>query len=174
MLKSKDGNLKDDEQIYVRTDLEGRITLANNAFFKLSGFSKDDLIGSKHNVLRHNLMPSVIYDVLWHKIKRDETVIVFFKNLSKSGKEYWIVNEISPLMEYGKKVGYLSQGGKAPKEAIKEIEILYDLLIQVEKKENFMKSKKALANFLYNKKMIYSEYVGYLLEKEDRWYSSLF
>ena len=171
MFKKKEGKLN--EQVYTRTDLEGSITLANNAFFELSGFNRDELMGSKHNILRHPLMPSVIYSVLWNKLQKDETVIVFFRNVSKSGKEYWIVNEISPNIENGEKVGYVAQGGKPSNESIKEIKNLYDLLVQREKKENIMKSAEVLKHFLKGKEMTYNEYMGHLLMKKDKWYSTL-
>ncbi len=171
--KNKDGKIKNDEQIYVRTDLEGKITLANNSFFELSGFGRDELIGSLHNILRHPLMPSVIYGLLWTKLKKDETAIVFFKNITKRGKEYWLVSEISPDIENGEKIGYVAQGGKPSKSARKEVKILYDLLIQREKKENLLKSADVLRSYLAGKEMTYNQYMGYLLQKQDKWYSAL-
>jgi len=173
MFRRKDGKIKDDEKVYIRTDLDGKITLANNAFFKLSGFSRDELIGNRHHLVRHPLMPAVIYTVLWKKLKKDETVIVFFRNITKSKKEYWLLSEISPYIEHGEKVGYVSQGVTPAREAIKELRKLYDLLIQREKKENLIKSADVLKNFLKGREMTYNQYMGYLLQKKDKWYSLL-
>ena len=171
--KSFEGRFRDDEQVFSRTDLQGNITLANKAFFDLTGFSRDELMGEKHNVLRHPLMPSIIYRVVWNKLNQDETVIAFFRNRSKNNKEYWIVSELAPYVTEGIKVGYTAQGGKPCAEAVKEIKHLYDLLLQAEKKESIIKSAEVLKRYLENKGMSYNEYMGYLLSKQDKWYTKL-
>jgi len=94
--------------------------------------------------------------------------------LSKNKKEYWIVNEISPNISDGVKIGYIAQGGKPSSEAIKEIKNLYDRLVQTERKVDIMKSAELLKHFLKEKNMTYNEYMGYLIRKEDKWYSAIF
>ena len=172
--ETKEGKFTNTEQVYARSDLEGNITLANKAFFDLTGFGREEVVGAKHSILRHPQMPSVIYRVIWNKLQKDETVIVFIRNLSKNKKEYWIVNEISPNISDGVKIGYIAQGGKPSSEAIKEIKNLYDRLVQTERKVDIMKSAELLKHFLKEKNMTYNEYMGYLIRKEDKWYSAIF
>jgi len=40
-----------------KTDLKGIITFVNDEFLNISGFSKEELIGSSHNIVRHPDMP---------------------------------------------------------------------------------------------------------------------
>ena len=48
-----------------RTDLKGMITYANEAFVEISGFSRDELIGSSHNLVRQPDMPEAAFRDLW-------------------------------------------------------------------------------------------------------------
>jgi len=50
-------------------DLEGNIIYANQAFCEISGYSLEQLIGVKHNIVRHPDMPAQIYDDLWQSLK---------------------------------------------------------------------------------------------------------
>jgi methyl-accepting chemotaxis protein len=53
-----------------RTDLKGRITYANDAFIEISGFSRDELIGASHNIVRHPDMPAEAFEDLWSTLKK--------------------------------------------------------------------------------------------------------
>ena len=43
--------------IVTQTNLKGIITYANDQFVELSGFSREELLGKNHNVVRHPEMP---------------------------------------------------------------------------------------------------------------------
>ena len=51
--------------IVSRTDTNGIITHANEAFIEISGYTRDELIGQPHNVLRHPDMPHALFQSLW-------------------------------------------------------------------------------------------------------------
>ena len=53
--------------IVSKTDYDGVIVQANEAFCEVSGYSKSDLIGRPHNIVRHSDMPSIVFKVLWVK-----------------------------------------------------------------------------------------------------------
>ena len=53
------------EYLVSRTDLKGIITYANDAFVKISGFTRDELIGKSHNMVRHPEMPMAAFKDLW-------------------------------------------------------------------------------------------------------------
>ena len=55
--------------IVSKTDLKGAITYANDAFIELSGFSREELIGKNHNLVRHPDMPPAAFAWLWSTIK---------------------------------------------------------------------------------------------------------
>lgn len=58
----------EDELIVSRTDLNGTITYANDTFLEISGYSKEELIGQKHSLIRHPDMPTFIFKDLWNTI----------------------------------------------------------------------------------------------------------
>ena len=92
-----------------KTDLNGKITFVNSAFTKLAGYSKDELKGKPHNIVRHPDMPSTIFKQMWETIQRNESWRGFIKNLRKDGKYYWVEAFIEPIIdENGKKIGYMS------------------------------------------------------------------
>ncbi|MDB2405595.1 diguanylate cyclase [Arcobacteraceae bacterium] len=97
-----------DENIIVSsTDLDGIITYASNAFCKVSGYSKNELIGSAHNVIRHEDMSNKTYEELWKTIKKEKVWKGEFKNKRKDGSFYWVEAVISPTYDDNKQLnGY--------------------------------------------------------------------
>jgi len=51
-----------------KTDLKGNITYANDAFVKVSGFKKEELLGKPHNIIRHPDMKKEVFKNLWKTI----------------------------------------------------------------------------------------------------------
>ena len=95
--------------LYSKTDWRGIITEASEVFCKLSGYSKEELIGKSHNIVRHPDMPKSHYKELWATLKNGQTWHGEFKNRRKDGGYYWVDAIISP--EYDKDgnfIGYLS------------------------------------------------------------------
>jgi len=95
--------------IVSRTDLKGIITFANKAFCTLSGYSKDELVGKPHSIIRHPDMPKVAFKEMWLTIQKNEKWHGFVKNLRKDGSYYWTEAFIEPFFdENGQKVGYMA------------------------------------------------------------------
>ena len=53
--------LKDGQELVTKTDLKGIITYTNPAFIEVSGFSRAELVGANHNIVRHPDMPPEVY-----------------------------------------------------------------------------------------------------------------
>jgi aerotaxis receptor len=104
------------------TDPKGRITRANQSFIELSGFSKAELLGQPHNLVRHPDMPSEAYRDLWHTLKKNRPWSGIVKNRRKNGDHYWVRAYASPLAD---KSGYVSVRVAASREEIKSAEKLY-------------------------------------------------
>lgn len=79
------------------TDRKGRITHVSDAFCRISGYTRKELIGSDHSIVRHPEMPSETYHTLWKTIESGKTWEGEIKNRDKSGKAYWIYAHISPV-----------------------------------------------------------------------------
>ena len=95
--------------IISKTDLKGIITFVNTPFCKLAGYSKEELIGKPHNIIRHPDMPKEVFKELWETIEKNQKWRGFVKNLRKDGKYYWVEAFIEPIFdENGKKIGYIS------------------------------------------------------------------
>ena len=92
-----------------KTDLKGIITYVNTPLTKLTGYSKEELIGKPHNILRHPDMPKEVFKTLWNTIEKGETFRGFIKNLRKDGRYYWVEIIIQPSYdENGIKIGYIA------------------------------------------------------------------
>jgi PAS domain S-box-containing protein len=98
----------EDELIVSRTDLNGNITYANDTFVEISGFTQDELIGKKHNIVRHPDMPTVIFSNLWETIKKEKKWNGNVKNIRKDNGYYWVNATISGVYKDGKLVEYKS------------------------------------------------------------------
>ncbi len=97
----------DKHVIFSKTDLSGVITHVSEAFCKISGYTKEELIGHNHNIIRHPDMPSITFTYLWEELKKENRVNLEVKNLKKDGGYYWVDAEIEP--EYDKEgilIGY--------------------------------------------------------------------
>lgn len=89
------------------TDLLGRITYASDAFCHISGYSKEELIGQNHNIMRHSTMPVEIYQDLWETIKRGKSWTSEIKNKKKNNDFYWVKIHIDTIYDKsGDAIGY--------------------------------------------------------------------
>ena len=68
--------------IISKTDKEGIITFVNDEFCKISGYSKDELIGQNHNIVRHPDVPASKFQLLWDTINAKKIYKDTVKNLS--------------------------------------------------------------------------------------------
>jgi aerotaxis receptor len=91
-----------------KTDLKGSITQANDAFVKISGFSRAELIGSSHNIVRHPDMPMAAFADLWQTVKAGLPWRGSVKNRCKNGDYYWVDAFVVPLKKNGEITGYMS------------------------------------------------------------------
>lgn len=94
--------------IVSRTDTNGIITHANDAFIEISGYTRDELIGQPHNVLRHPDMPHALFQSLWETMAAGKKWHGYIKNLCKDGSHYWVYATAVPNVRQGKVIGYAS------------------------------------------------------------------
>ncbi|WAR46550.1 methyl-accepting chemotaxis protein [Methylomonas rapida] len=111
--------------LVTRTNLKGIITYANDAFIEISGFSKDELIGANHNVVRHPDMPPAAFEDLWLCLKAGKPWTALVKNRTKSGDYYWVEANVTPVFKDGKAREYLSVRYAPSREQIQQAEALY-------------------------------------------------
>lgn len=91
------------------TDIDGIITDVSEAFCKVSGYTKEELLGNRHDILRHPDTDNSLYEELWETIKKGKIWQGEIKNLKKDGSYYWVNAIISPIFgKDGKIEGYSS------------------------------------------------------------------
>lgn len=121
-----------------RTDINGIITHANKAFVYMSGWSREELIGAPHSILRHPDMPAVAFKDLWDTLKRGEKWHGYVKNLRKDGGFYWVYATAIPNIRHGVVEGYTSVRRKPNPHKVIECTALYAQLLQEEKNSHLL------------------------------------
>ena len=100
--------LRDGETIVSTTDTRGVITLVNDTFVAISGFSREELLGAPQNIVRHPDMPPEAFADLWATIQAGRPWSGLVKNRCKNGDHYWVKANTTPIKEGGRITGYLS------------------------------------------------------------------
>ena len=93
--------IKDIEKtiIFSQTDKFGLITRANESFCKLSGYKEKELIGKKHNILKHPDMQRSSFDKLWKNIEEKKPYRILFKNIDKKGNTFYLDSMVIPIFD---------------------------------------------------------------------------
>ena len=119
--------------IVSRTDLAGVITHANDAFVEMSGYSREELIGAPHHILRHPDMPKIAFKGLWDDIAAGKKWHGYVKNLRKDGAYYWVYATAVPNLRNGVIVGYTSVRRKPSRTRIAGLIPVYQQWLAEEK-----------------------------------------
>jgi aerotaxis receptor len=96
------------QKLISSTDLRGNIKHCNDVFADVSGFSREELIGQPHNIVRHPHMPPEAYANMWSHLKAGRPWMGLVKNRCKNGDFYWVNAYVTPVTEGGKVIGYES------------------------------------------------------------------
>lgn len=87
------------------------ITSISQAFVKASGYKKEELLGQKMNMVKHEDTPKELFVDLWSHIEQGKQWFSPIKNKKKDGTPYWLEQNIIPIKdEKGEVVSYMSVG----------------------------------------------------------------
>ncbi len=93
-------HIVDHSSIVSKTDARGVITYINDKFCQISKYSKDELIGKPHNIIRHPDVPKEVFKDLWHTIKdKKEIWQGVVKNRAKDGTPYYVNATVGPILD---------------------------------------------------------------------------
>jgi PAS domain S-box-containing protein len=155
-----------DEIIVSKTDLKGRITYANSTFSHICGFTRSELMGAPHSVIRHPDMPRAVFKLLWDRLGEEHEVFAYVKNMTKTGDYYWVFAHVTPSYDAtGKVVGYHSNRRVPDPRVVREvIEPVYAGLLATEAshanaKEGLAASFDQLMTIVRSKASSYDELV---------------
>ncbi|TVP87683.1 MAG: PAS domain S-box protein [Pseudomonadaceae bacterium] len=107
-VSGKERTFAADKRLISATDTRGEIQYCNDEFEAVSGFSRAELIGSPHNLVRHPDMPPAVYAHMWTCLKGGKCWMGIVKNRCKNGDHYWVEAYVTPVTEAGQIIGYES------------------------------------------------------------------
>ncbi|HUW36832.1 MAG TPA: PAS domain-containing methyl-accepting chemotaxis protein [Rhodocyclaceae bacterium] len=108
-----------------KTDTKGIITHANDAFVAISGFDRQELIGSSHNIVRHPDMPEEAFADLWQTLGSGLPWRGMVKNRCKNGDYYWVDAFVVPVRKDGATIGYMSVRTPPSRDQVQQAQALY-------------------------------------------------
>ena len=150
-----------------KTDEVGTITYVNSVFVEVSEYTKEELIGQPHNILRHPDMPKVIFKTLWDHLKSGKNFNAIVKNLTKTGKHYWIVTNFDIFKDAsGKPSAFLGARSFVPDKVIDTIAPLYLKLLEIEASGGIEASEKYLNEHVADKGGDYVSFIKKLISDQ--------
>jgi aerotaxis receptor len=107
------------------TDPRGVISFVNDDFVDISGYSREELIGSPHNIVRHTDMPAPVFAGMWERLKSGHPWMGIVKNRCKNGDYYWVDAYVTPVFKAGEVIGYESVRTIADPERVRKAAAIY-------------------------------------------------
>ena len=98
----------DEHNIVSIADIQGNITYTNNKFCKVSGYTKEELLGQNHSIVNSGLHPPDFWNNMWRTIAQGEIWQGEIRNRAKNGDFYWVNTTIVPFLRKGKPYQYVS------------------------------------------------------------------
>ncbi len=100
----------DQSSIVSKTNQKGIITHVNDAFCEISGYTREELIGKNHNIVRHPDNPKSIFEDMWHTIRDKKQIWKgVVRNRAKNGKSYYVNSLVMPVLDLnGNVLEYIS------------------------------------------------------------------
>lgn len=92
--------ITDNSSVISKTDKKGIITYANDNFCEISGYNRDELVGKRHNLIRHPDTKKELFKELWDTAKNKKQLWSgILKNLAKDGSTYYVKTTVAPILD---------------------------------------------------------------------------
>jgi len=163
----------ENEIIVSKTDIKGKITYANDVFCRVAEMQIDDMIGKPHNLIRHPDMPSAVFKLLWDNIQAGKEIFAYVKNMSRTGKYYWVIAHVTPSYDQNHQIIGFHSNRRCPSEKeITQIAPVYQRLLAEEQKHANPKEGLAASEALFHQILkendkTYSEFVWSLINDTE-------
>lgn len=119
----------DTSSLVSKTDVKGSITYVNDKFCETSQYSRDELLGHNHNMVRHPEVKTSVFKDLWQTIQAKKTWKGTIKNLAKDKSTYIVEATVMPILN-------------AENEIIEYISIRTDITKEIKLREEIVSSQK--------------------------------
>lgn len=154
--------VKPQDMIVSSTDIKGNIIYANDVFCDVAGYTRDEVLGKPHNLIRHPDMPKVVFKILWNAVLDGEIVDAFVKNRKSNGDYYWVKATVIPIVKDGR-VTQITSYRKPLNNFAKEYVIeLYAKLIEYEKTHTVDESLAYVMQYLEDRGLSYQQFIDRL------------
>lgn len=110
---------------YLETDLDGAVVYINDALARLTGYSKDELLGKNVGTLSPQT-PQWVSDDLWKTVRAGHPWHGHFKNRTRNGATYWVHATVSPIVRAGATLGYLFFWRQPDAQEIAKADVIYE------------------------------------------------
>jgi len=128
--------------LITETNTEGVITYANWHFMNITGYTKKELIGSSHDIVRHPHMPKGLFKAMWKIITKKKIWRGYIKHLCKDGTFFWTLTYIQAEVDKNDTItGYIALSKIAYKDMRIDAEKKYKELMNDEDNQYFMISE---------------------------------
>jgi PAS domain S-box-containing protein len=92
-------DIVDKSAIVSKANPKGIITFVNDKFCNISGYSKEELIGKSHNIVRAPDVPKEIFKDMWDTIQNKQIWTGQVKNRKKDGSNYYVDATVCPILD---------------------------------------------------------------------------
>lgn len=89
----------DESAIVSITDSAGLITYANDKFCRISKYSRDELIGENHRIVKSGHHPTSFFAEMWKQLNQGKVFQAEIKNRARDGSHYWVETTIVPFLD---------------------------------------------------------------------------
>ena len=114
-----------DYNLITTTDLDSRITAANQEFLDVAGYELHELMGQPHNLIRHPDMPPQAFANLWQSIEQGNCWRGMVKNRCKNGDHYWVDAFVTPIRKQDRIIEYQSVRVRPDRDQVARAETVY-------------------------------------------------
>lgn len=120
-----------------KTDIRGNINYVNDKFIDVSGYSREELLGKNHRIIRHPDMEDEIFRELWDTITSKQIFHATLTNRKKSGEAYYVDTTIIPLLDNNENI-------------VEYLAIRYEVTELIQARNKALSAEKSKGEFLSN------------------------
>lgn len=142
-MRMKESKFDLHELFFSITKHDSTILLCNETFVRISEYRSDELIGEPHNIIRHQDMPRIVFEVFWGYLRANKPVVAYVKNRTKRGGFYWVLS-VAFVMDDK----YISIRIKPTTAIFSVVKEIYTKLLKAEAEPSFEESQKLLTELL--------------------------
>ncbi|MRI84220.1 MAG: PAS domain-containing sensor histidine kinase [Nitratiruptor sp.] len=125
-------NAIDRSNIVSKTDINGIITYVNEEFCKISGYTREELVGKNHNIVRHPDVPKERFEEFWRTILAKQIWKGTVQNRAKDGSTFYVNTTVIPITDYRGKI-------------VEFVAIRYDVTRNIQLQEKLRRKEQELA-----------------------------